>query len=273
VHTSIGKGDDDACSKRFSGCHAAASWLGAAYQPSADTPAGESVVTVGPPIEFYAATPERWPDLERLFACAIPDALGNPAGCWCMEWRLPREQWRAQVGAANRLALQALVDAGVAPGVLAYRGAEAVGWCAVAPRAELVGLQAAGHFAAFDAPDVWSIVCFYIAPAFRGQGLMDRILAAAVEHALQAGASVIEAYPVDRPYPRRGSARGSWEASRRSGARGSSRPPRVAKGSRCPATPTATGPCATRPTGGEPDQPGHGDSSDFRSLRDAGMEA
>jgi GNAT superfamily N-acetyltransferase len=150
-------------------------------------------VTVGRPTEFYAATPERWPDVEKLFACAVPDSLGNPAGCWCMEWRLPREQWRAQVGAANRLALQALIVSGVVPGILAYRGAEAVGWCAVAPRSELAGLEAAGHFAAFD----WSIVCFYIAAAFRGQGLMDRILATSVEHALQAGASVIEASPID----------------------------------------------------------------------------
>jgi GNAT superfamily N-acetyltransferase len=177
-------------------------------------------VTVGPPIEFYPATPERWPDLEKLFACAIPDALGNPAGCWCMEWRLPREQWRAQVDAAKRLALQALIDAGVVPGVLAYRGAEAVGWCAVAPRPELAGLQTAGHFATFDAPDVWSIVCFYIAPAFRGQGLMDRILAAAVEYALQAGASVIEAYPVDSSVPEareRTGFMGSISAFRRAG--------------------------------------------------------
>lgn len=175
---------------------------------------------MSPAIEFYSATPERWPDLERLFAAAIPNAAGNPGGCWCMEWRLPREQWRAQVGAANRLALQALVETGSVPGILAYRGTEAVGWCAVGPRAELVGLREAGHFAAFEAPGVWSIVCLYIAPDLRGQGLMDRLLAAAVEHALQAGASSIEAYPVDPSAPdarERTGFMGSISAFRRAG--------------------------------------------------------
>ena len=36
-------------------------------------------------IAYCPATPQRWPDLERLFG-----PRGACAGCWCMWWRLPR---------------------------------------------------------------------------------------------------------------------------------------------------------------------------------------
>ena len=35
-----------------------------------------------PPLSFHEVTPDRWPDLERLFS-----AKGGPAYCWCMPFR------------------------------------------------------------------------------------------------------------------------------------------------------------------------------------------
>ena len=76
-------------------------------------------------IRCHPLTPERWPDLERLFG-----ERGACAGCWCLWWRLPAAQWRAQRGEANRRALKQLVRAGPPPGLLAYLAGEPVGWCA-----------------------------------------------------------------------------------------------------------------------------------------------
>jgi len=47
-----------------------------------------------------------------------------------------------------------------------------------------------------DAP-VWSIVCFFVARAHRGRGLMRRLIEGAVAHARRAGARLVEAYPVE----------------------------------------------------------------------------
>jgi len=155
----------------------------------------------GNDVTFRPVDAATWQDLDSLFATAKSDAGGDPARCWCMEWRLPREQWRAQVGDANRAALHALADSGSTPGILAYRGGGAVGWCSIAPRPTFAGLHEAGTFAGFDDPDVWSIVCFYVAPRCRGIGVSDRLLDAAVDHAARNGARIVEAYPVDPTVP------------------------------------------------------------------------
>ena len=46
-----------------------------------------------------------------------------------------------------------------------------------------------------DADDTWCIVCFFIRPDWRGQGLATALLRAATDAALAAGASEIEGFP------------------------------------------------------------------------------
>ena len=150
---------------------------------------------------FRAVDAATWGDLDALFGAAKSDVAGDPGRCWCMEWRRPREQWRAQVGAGNRAALRALAESGPAPGILAYRDGDVVGWCGVASRSTLVGLREASTLADFDDPAVWSIVCFYVPPRCRGAGVAAGLLDAAVEHAARHGARVVEAYPVDPEVP------------------------------------------------------------------------
>jgi hypothetical protein len=48
---------------------------------------------------FYPVTPERWPDLERLFG-----PRGACGGCWDMWWRAERSTFEAQQGDGNRAA-------------------------------------------------------------------------------------------------------------------------------------------------------------------------
>ncbi|WP_243222587.1 GNAT family N-acetyltransferase [Microbacterium proteolyticum] len=48
-----------------------------------------------------------------------------------------------------------------------------------------------------DADDVWAVSCFVVRKAHRGQGLMKELLHAAVSTAREAGARIVEAYPLD----------------------------------------------------------------------------
>lgn len=45
---------------------------------------------------------------------------------------------------------------------------------------------------------MWAIVCFHVHPAARHRGVAKELLQAAVEHAFEHGARVVEAYPHER---------------------------------------------------------------------------
>jgi GNAT superfamily N-acetyltransferase len=149
-------------------------------------------------IQFHPLTPERWPDFEKLFG---PN--GACAGCWCMWWRLTSAQFRQMRGEANRQALQAIVESGGVPGIVAYSDGQPAGWCAIAPRHSLPRLKEGKSriFAPVDHRPVWSVTCFFIARPFRRQGLSVKLLEAAVHHAAGHGATIIEGYPVEPTGP------------------------------------------------------------------------
>jgi GNAT superfamily N-acetyltransferase len=142
------------------------------------------------PVEIHPLTPERWPDLEQLFG-----PRGAYGGCWCMYWRVARSEFKEGQGKANKRALRRIVDEGETPGVLAYRGGRAVGWCSIAPRSEFASLNRSRVLKPLDEKPVWSIVCFYVHPDHRGEGLVAALIDGAVEWARSQGATTIEAYP------------------------------------------------------------------------------
>ena len=153
---------------------------------------------------FHPVTADRWPDLDRLFSESAGEELGNPSRCWCMEWRLASHRaWREGAGEANREGMRRWVGGGDVPGILAYVDGKPAGWCSVSPKSSLVGFrqpkdfpQAGGSASRGAATQaVWSVICFYVPEAHRGQGLMGRLLLAAVTYAKANGAQVIEGYP------------------------------------------------------------------------------
>ncbi len=144
-----------------------------------------------PALSFHPLTPDRWPDLERLFG---PRGC---AGCWCMWFRETRAQFERMKGEPNRAALRALVEKGPPPGILAYAGEEPGGWCALAPRSSYSLLARSRLLAPVDDQPVWSIVCFFVAGAQRRHGLTVALLRAATRYARERGARVLEGYPVE----------------------------------------------------------------------------
>jgi GNAT superfamily N-acetyltransferase len=141
-------------------------------------------------LEFQPLTPERWPDLERLFG-----EHGAYGGCWCMWWRITRSQFSKQQGEGNRQALHEIVASGEVPGILAYVEGEPVGWCSVAPRDSYPSLNRSRVLKKLDDTPVWSIVCFYVDKGHRSQGLTLDLIRAAIEYVRGQGGRVIEAYP------------------------------------------------------------------------------
>lgn len=143
-----------------------------------------------PDVAFQPLTPDRWPDLERLFG---PN--GACAGCWCMWWRLSGPEFRRSAAEDRRKAFKACCRAEVPPGLIAYRENVPVGWVAVAPRAAYRRLAEARVLKPVDDLPVWSITCFFVHRSARRAGLMAALIEAAVAFAAGQGADLIEAYP------------------------------------------------------------------------------
>jgi len=141
---------------------------------------------------FHPLTPDRWPDLEKLFG-----PRGATGGCWCMWWRLKRSEFDQNRGEGNRKAMHAIVDSGEIPGILAYSGDEPAGWCAIAPRDSFPTLERSRTLKRVDDQPVWSVVCFFTARRHRRRGLMVYLLKAAVDYARRRGAQIVEGYPYD----------------------------------------------------------------------------
>jgi GNAT superfamily N-acetyltransferase len=142
-------------------------------------------------IEIRPVTPEIWGDMEHLF-----QQMGSFKGCWCMWWRLKRKDFDRMYGEGNHRAMQEIVQSGQVPGLLAYVDEAPIAWCSVAPREHFPVLDRSPVLKRVDDKPVWSIVCFFISEVYRGQGLMSKLIKAAVAYANQNGAYIVEAYPV-----------------------------------------------------------------------------
>lgn len=141
----------------------------------------------------YPLTADRWDDLEALFG----PSRGGVSGCWCMFFRLTRQEWTAAGRDGRKAAFRALVETGPPPGLLAYAGAMPVGWCAIAPREATPQVAKSRVGKPVDSRPVWSITCFYIDRHHRRQGVMRALIDAALVHAAKAGATLVEAYPLE----------------------------------------------------------------------------
>jgi GNAT superfamily N-acetyltransferase len=113
-----------------------------------------------------------------------------------MYWRIG-SRYQRRPGAKNRRDFLSVVRAGPAPGLLAFEGERAVGWCQVTPRNDLAFLERAPRLQPLPPGPVWSVSCFYIRRGFRRRGVSEALLTGAVEHARASGAPALEAYPSD----------------------------------------------------------------------------
>ena len=151
-----------------------------------------------PHLDILPLTPDRVADLADLFGQG-----GDPKWCWCAYFRVRGRDWTNSTAAANREVLESAVAQDAfedrAPGLVAYDGAEAVGWTSVGPRDDYERLAFSKVLAPVDDTPVWSIVCFVVGRRSRGQGVAVAMLEGAIAYARDHGATVLEAYPVEVP--------------------------------------------------------------------------
>lgn len=144
-------------------------------------------------LRFRPVTRTTKDDFLRLF-----EAPGGPKYCWCMAFRTTAEQARTLRGPERRPLMLDRIARNQPVGILAYAGDEPIGWVSIAPKhtySRLGGPEPAAGEA------IWSLACMYIPRQRRGQGLAHALIDAAVAHARQAGATAVEAYPVDPDSP------------------------------------------------------------------------
>jgi GNAT superfamily N-acetyltransferase len=136
-------------------------------------------------------TPDQWPALEDLFG-----ENGASGGCWCMYWRIGRA-YRDRPREENKVAFREIVMRGPPPGLLAFDGELAVGWCQLTPREALPWLDRTWRLKRVDEAAVWSLSCFYVRKGYRRRGVTSALITAALQAAKRATAPALEAYPLD----------------------------------------------------------------------------
>ena len=146
-------------------------------------------------LRFQDVTPDQWHNLERLF-----ERRGGPMYCWCMPYRRMSPTYGRADTASKKDALHQYVMQGTPIGILAFIDDQPIAWCSIAPIQTYRNMR--GKTQIPDAEEnVWSIACFFIHKNFRRQGMTRRIIIAAIDHARENGATIIEAYPVDPDSP------------------------------------------------------------------------
>jgi GNAT superfamily N-acetyltransferase len=149
-------------------------------------------------IRVLPLTPARWRDLESVFeakGCSIA------RGCWCMYYRetgKPQTLSGMSLAESRKEQMRARATDGPPPGLIAYAGKQPVGWVTLGPREEFLKLRRSPVMKPVDDKPVWSIVCFVVPPEHRHKGVATALLRGAVEYAAKQGATLLEAYPIDK---------------------------------------------------------------------------
>lgn len=132
-----------------------------------------------------------WQDFESLF-----QTKGILRNCWCMAWRLTREELQHNNPASRKAFIKQRIESDIPVGLLAYADNNPAAWCSIAPRETY---QRLGGVEGLE--NVWSIACFYVKNEYRRQHITIRLINEAIKYAKHNGAEYVEAYPVDPDSP------------------------------------------------------------------------
>lgn len=159
---------------------------------------GMSTTTSNAEISIVSVADAPWDDVRTVFG-----TRGDPAGCWCQWFKQKHTDWTKTSPEERRAMLQEQVrECDPVPGLIAYLDGEPVGWCAVEPRTRYQRLRttkvvSTGSPEAWEDQSVWAVTCFVVRVEYRRRGVSRALLDAAVEHAREHGARIVEGYPVD----------------------------------------------------------------------------
>lgn len=150
-------------------------------------------------LEIYPATAEFWPSLETLFG-----RQGACYGCWCSYFRIEPKLREFLSKEERKQLLRQTIEGSFPPGLIAFDAGLPVGWVQVTPRSHVprwnTSRTVSRPLEGDDPsdPSLWAISCFFVSSKARGRGLSHDLLKAAVSHARDRGARVVEACPIEK---------------------------------------------------------------------------
>lgn len=153
-------------------------------------------------LTIIPANEASWADLQAVFG------TGDPGKCSCQRYKA--ECWHSSLtGEERRSRFHGQVNcddpqASSTTGLVAYLGAEPVGWVAVEPRNQyphLVKTRTVWSGRQEDKADdgVWAVTCFVTRKGYRRRGITYALAAATVGYARENGARAVEGYPMIVP--------------------------------------------------------------------------
>ncbi|MBF6670592.1 GNAT family N-acetyltransferase [Glutamicibacter sp. FBE19] len=149
-------------------------------------------MNIAPALRIEPLTEPRMPDF-----AAVVNPNHREKHCWCLSHRLSAQEIRDRGGESRYEAMCSLSREKIAPGVIAYLDGEPVGWCSIAPRAQIPRLQNSKLIRPVDEVAVWSIICMVVRAGYRRRGVNRQMVLGALDYAKSLGAPAVEAYPVD----------------------------------------------------------------------------
>ena len=131
----------------------------------------------------------------------------SPYRCYCQMYQITKAQAKAAIenaagrdpGCVSREVAEWQIDSGILRGYLAFMDGVSIGWCNANDKANFPIESCTG--ARFHAPAEKreiAVVCFEIAPEFRGKGIASALLRQVVADAKAEGYIAVEGFPVVR---------------------------------------------------------------------------
>ena len=133
----------------------------------------------------------------------------SPYRCYCQVYQMSKEQQKAASdeakengydgGEISRKIAERQIESGALQGYLAFAGGLSIGWCNANDRANFpIEPCADTHFYAPAEKREKVVVCFEIAPEYRGKGVATAFLHRAIDDALAEGYIAVIGFPVAR---------------------------------------------------------------------------
>ena len=131
----------------------------------------------------------------------------SPYRCYCQIYQMTRNEQQtkfnhadaADFGRISREIAEQQIASGALRGYLAYADGKAIGWCNANDKANFPIDSCGGSHFHSDIPNSEiAVVCFEVAPNFRGQGVATALLNRVISDAKANQYSAIESFPVIR---------------------------------------------------------------------------
>lgn len=134
----------------------------------------------------------------------------SPYRCYCQVYQMSREQYNAafdgitdgaELGRTSREVAERQIASGVLRGYLAFADGAAIGWCNANDKANYPAEPYYDNARLFHAPaekHEKAVICFEIAPEFRGKGVATALLERVCADAKAEGYTAVEGFPTVR---------------------------------------------------------------------------